>query len=54
MTGLAMVGALTAFAGCGMHASITRRLVRYTRNGGIRFLRIGRLQVSVCICKRSI
>lgn len=27
--------------------------VRYTRNGGIRFLRIGRLQFSFCICKKG-
>lgn len=25
--------------------------VRYTRNGGMRFLRIGRLQMSWCVCK---
>jgi len=27
--------------------------IRYTRNGGIRFLRIGRLQFSFCICKKG-
>ena len=26
--------------------------IRYTRNGGIRFFRFGRLQFSFCICKR--
>jgi hypothetical protein len=25
--------------------------IKYTRNGGIRFLRIGRIQLSFCICK---
>ena len=25
--------------------------IRYTRNGALRFLRIGRLQMSWCICK---
>lgn len=25
--------------------------VRYTRNGGMRFLRIGRLQLSWCMCR---
>lgn len=28
--------------------------VRYTKNGGMRFLRIGRLQTSWCICKRGL
>lgn len=28
--------------------------VRYTKNGGMRFLRIGRLQFSFCICKKGI
>lgn len=28
--------------------------VRYTKNGGMRFLRIGRLQMSWCVCKASI
>lgn len=28
--------------------------VRYTRNGGMRFLRIGKLQMSWCICRRGI
>lgn len=28
--------------------------VRYTKNGGMRFLRIGRLQTSFCICRASI
>lgn len=27
---------------------------RYTKNGGMRFLRVGRLQLSFCICKKSI
>lgn len=26
-------------------------VIRYTRNGGIRFFRFGRLQFSFCICK---
>lgn len=25
--------------------------VRYTRNGGMRFLRIGKLQLSWCVCR---
>lgn len=28
--------------------------VRYTRRGGMRFLRIGRLQASWCVCRASI
>ena len=28
-------------------------LVRYSRNGALRFLRIGRVQLSFCICKRT-
>jgi hypothetical protein len=28
--------------------------MRYTRVGGIRFVRIGRLQFSFCVCRRSI
>lgn len=27
-------------------------VIRYTRNGGIRFFRFGRLQFSFCLCKR--
>lgn len=27
---------------------------RYTKNGGMRFLRIGRLQMSWCVCRTSI
>lgn len=29
-------------------------MVRYTHRGGMRFLRVGRLQVSFCICRTSI
>ena len=25
--------------------------IRYTRNGGMRFLRLGKLQLSWCVCK---
>lgn len=28
-------------------------MFRYTRNGGMRFLRIGRIQMSFCLCKRQ-
>ncbi len=28
--------------------------VRYTRNGGMRFLRVGRVQMSWCLCRRGI
>lgn len=28
--------------------------VRYTRNGGMRFLRVGRVQLSFCLCRQSI
>lgn len=27
---------------------------RYTRNGGMRFLRVGRLQFSFCVCRGRI
>lgn len=27
---------------------------RYTRNGGMRFLRIGRVQMSWCVCRSSL
>lgn len=30
----------------------TPRFVRYTRNGGLRFLRIGRLQFSFCMVRK--
>lgn len=29
-------------------------VTRYTRNGGMRFLRIGRLQLSWCVCRSSL
>jgi len=28
--------------------------VRYTKNGGMRFLRVARLQMSWCVCRKSI
>ena len=28
--------------------------MRYTKNGGMRFLRLGRLQMSWCVCRTSI
>lgn len=28
--------------------------IRYTRNGGMRFFRIARLQVSWCVCRNSL
>ena len=28
--------------------------VRYTRNGGMRFLRVGRVQLSFCICRKPL
>lgn len=28
--------------------------IRYTRNGGMRFFRIARLQVSWCVCRTSL
>ena len=34
--------------------ALPRRWYRYTRNGGMRFLRVGRLQLSWCICNRSL
>jgi hypothetical protein len=27
--------------------------IRYTRNGALRFLRVGRIQLSWCICKAA-
>lgn len=27
---------------------------RYTKNGGMRFFRLGRVQVSWCVCRRSL
>jgi len=35
-------------------ATPRRRWFRYTRNGGMRFLRVHRLQLSWCICNRSL
>ena len=54
MADMAMGLAMVAFAGCGMDAIRTRRLVRYTRHGGMRFLRVGRLQVSWCMTRKPI
>jgi hypothetical protein len=31
-----------------------RQLIRYTRNGGMRFLRVHRLQFSFCVCRKGI
>lgn len=35
-------------------ARAMKRYIRYTRNGGMRFLRIHRLQLSFCICRNGL
>lgn len=47
MTGFACVLAHTAFG------DMLPR-TRYTRNGGMRFFRISRFQLSWCICRRPL
>ena len=32
----------------------TRQMFKYSKVGGLRFLRIGRLQLSFCVCKPKI
>jgi hypothetical protein len=48
--------AFVGFASSLVHAAFPAALprVRYTKNGGMRFLRIGRLQMSWCVCRNSI
>ena len=45
--------AAAAFIACAVHASFPFAFLRcrYTRNGGMRFLRIHRIQVSWCVCR---
>jgi hypothetical protein len=50
---LAGFGSLACFGAAGLLA-IAAPQVRYTRNGGMRFLRVHRLQLSWCICNRSL
>lgn len=45
---------LALFSGSMAHAAAFLPRVRYTRNGRMRFLRIGRIQTSFCICNRSL
>lgn len=49
-----IVMVMSMFAGCLAHAGEFLPRTRYTRNGGMRFFRIGRLQTSWCVCKRSL
>ena len=39
---------------CLAHAAFGMPRYRYTRNGGMRFLRVGRVQMSWCVCRNSI
>ena len=47
---------IIGFSAVGLHTVTDWQLprVRYFRRGGLRFLRIGKLQVSYCVCKESI
>jgi hypothetical protein len=50
---------LMGFAGTLAHAALDdvklpKRIIRYTRNGGMRFLRIHKLQLSMCMCKKGL
>ena len=47
---------ISGFALCLGHAAcpVAWPRTRYTKNGGMRFLRIGRLQLSWCLCRSSI
>lgn len=49
-----MIPAMIMFAGCIAHAGDFLPRTRYTKNGGMRFFRIGRLQTSWCVCKRGL
>ena len=50
MTTLAVLGLVTPLA----HATLGGLLPRFTNRkvGGIRFIRLGRLQLSFCICRK--
>lgn len=45
---------LLGFAGTLAHACDFLPRVRYTRHGRLRFLRVGRLHVSWCVCKQGL
>lgn len=47
---------IIGFVGVGIHTVADWQLprIKYMRRGGLRFLRIGRLQFSYCLCKESI
>ena len=51
-----MLVPMIMLSGCMTHAVTLGMLPcwRYTRNGGMRFLRVGKLQLSWCICKRGL
>ena len=46
--------ALFGFVGSLAHAVELLPRTRYTKRGGMRFFRIGRLQTSFCICKKGL
>ena len=51
-----MAYAIIGFTSCLAHAAFGDLLprVRYTKQGGMRFLRVGRLQTSWCICRKPL
>lgn len=53
LANIAGLGSIACFTAAGLLAIAAPR-VRYTRNGGMRFLRVHRLQLSWCICRRGI
>lgn len=46
--------AMFLFAGCLAHAAEILPRTRYSKHGGMRFFRIGRLQTSWCICRNAL
>lgn len=52
MTHFILIGLTGVLAHTALDWQLPR--VRYTRNGGLRFFRIGRLQLSWCVCRASI
>jgi hypothetical protein len=47
---------IIGFSAVGLHTVTDWQLprARYTRRGGMRFFRIGKLQFSFCVCRESI